>query len=125
MPIYKIINPQIDGSFNYMINAKDPLNAALIGWKKMSKHIIDIVPSFVFTLQDTSNSSLTHHKVTEEKQNNKVEIVVKNIEIYLEDDIIVPNKFNYMEQKIDKSIMRWSYNGKIYGNHYEYDIKMI
>jgi len=125
MPIYKIINPQIEGSFNHMIKATDPLNAALTAWKKISKHIINIVPSFIFTLQNTLDDSLTHHKVTEEKQNDTVEIIVKEIDLKIADDMIVPNKFNYMEQSINKSIMRWSYNGKIYGNHYEYDIKMI
>ena len=51
MAVYKLINPQIEGSFNNMVYSKDSLHAAQKMWNKLSDHIDDYTNNFIFTLK--------------------------------------------------------------------------
>jgi hypothetical protein len=135
MPVYKLINPQIDGSFNSMVSANKPIIAAYHIWKNISKHIFNITSSFIFTLQNTSDDTLSHHIVYESYvqlnknggsyDDNIEKFIIKNININIDNTIMINNKFDYLKESIHKSIIKWSYNKDIYKNKNISDIFLI
>lgn len=68
MPTYQLINPSIEGTFENVVDAKQPLKAAEKVWINFAEHIVDHVPNFMFTLKNISGGSYFHFRVNENKE---------------------------------------------------------
>jgi hypothetical protein len=111
MAVYKLINPQIEGSFNNMVYSKDSLHAAQKMWNKLSDHIDDYTNNFIFTLKNTNDDSISHHQVNENKiDDNTVKVIIKNKNKNNQfNPKIRHSEFDYLKNKIDKPIVEWNY----------------
>ncbi|AYV81751.1 MAG: hypothetical protein Harvfovirus58_9 [Harvfovirus sp.] len=65
MPTFKIANPKIIGEFDDTVNAPNIMEAADKAWVKMSAHITNNVPRFLFTLEDTQSGKMHNFEVDE------------------------------------------------------------
>jgi len=69
--LYKLINPHIDGSMNLNFKGENAISAADETWNSLSKHLINNVPKFAFSLEKSSDGSLHHFVVSEMVGGNK------------------------------------------------------
>jgi len=97
MPVYQLIVPSIEGTFENVVDAKQPLNAAEKIWVNFAEHIADHVPNFMFTIKNISGGSYFHFRVNENKEKGsyiispvekiedekeKIEGFLKNVDTY-------------------------------------------
>lgn len=97
MPTYQLINPSIEGTFETVVDAKQPLKAAEKIWINFTEHVADHVPNFMFTLKNISGGAYFHYKVNENKEKGtyvitqiqnmdneeeKIEAFLKNVDAY-------------------------------------------
>jgi len=68
MPTYQLVNPSIEGTFENVVDAKQPLKAAEKIWINFAEHIVDHVPNFMFTLKNISGGAYFHYRVNENKE---------------------------------------------------------
>ena len=80
MPIFKIVNPHIEGTFNTEINASSSHDAAEQFWVQLSKHITNDTPRFAFTLQ-SGEGDFNHYMVREKKNADEVSYVIDSLAI--------------------------------------------
>ena len=62
---YQLVNPKIEGSFNDVYDAAEPIDAAKKLWENLSSHVANHVPNFLFTMKDISKGEYFHFQVTE------------------------------------------------------------
>ena len=74
MPAYQLINPSIEGTFESVVDAKQPIKAAEKIWVNLAEHIADHVPNFMFTIKNLSGGSYFHFKVNENKEESSYSI---------------------------------------------------
>lgn len=75
---YQLVNPQIGGTFKDTYDAKSPIEASESMWKNLSKHIVNHVPKFMFTMRNITNNKLYHFKVNEKKSDSSYVITQIN-----------------------------------------------
>ena len=103
---YQLINPLIEGTFNSVYDAKKPIEAADLFWKKMTEHINGYIPRFLFTIRDISSGDLNHFEIKENKNENSYTIYEKEISAKKKDfDDFINNvdKFNAKMEKSQKN----------------------
>lgn len=91
---YQLVNPIIEGTFNDVYDAKNPIKAADHMWKSLSEHILSHVPKFMFTMKDISSGKHHHFEVNEQSETGKYTINQLDLDI---DD----KKFSEFAQKVD------------------------
>ena len=84
---YKLVNPYIKGEFETKLEAKNSIEAAKMFYNNLSEHFNNNVPHFYFTIQKGGNgkAKFYHFKVTEKKENDKVDFSIKPFEIQNEE----------------------------------------
>lgn len=83
---YKLVNPDIEGSFDKILNFNTVEEAANTCWLNLSKYLANEIPTFAFTLQDTKTGGFYHFKVKETKKDGKVNYAIKNFNTELSED---------------------------------------
>ena len=80
---YQLVNPHIEGDFSSKIKAQNSKEAAEKFYKKLSEHFSNSVPKFHFTIQKGSSGSGKHYhfEVDEERDEDKVDFTIKQIEL--------------------------------------------
>jgi hypothetical protein len=71
---YQLVNPIIEGTFQNVYEAKNPITAADGMWNNLTEHIVSHVPRFVFTMKDISSGTHHHFEVTEREKTGKYTI---------------------------------------------------
>ena len=97
---YQLVNPVIQGSFQDVYDAQNPLGAAKNMWTGLSEHIVAHVPKFPFTLRNISNNKYHHFEVSENGIDNS--FTIKSLNLKNVND----EYFNEFATKID------NYNNK-------------
>lgn len=92
---YQLVNPIIEGTFQDVYDAKNPMKAAREMWTNLTEHVIANVPRFMFTMRDISNGELHHFEVVEDRAKNKFTIDKMNLDIDKKD-------FSDFEKRIDE-----------------------
>jgi len=86
---YKLVNPYLKGGISTVVESKNEDGAAEQIWQNLSKHIVNIVPSFAFTIKDTKNNKFYNYSVSEKQtggddkrsKNKNVEYKLKPIKM--------------------------------------------
>lgn len=76
---FKLVNPVIEGSFQTDYKSNTPLGAAENMWLSLSKNIVNYVPKFLFSLEESG--SLYHFEVNEKKHGKKYSIKQLDLDI--------------------------------------------
>lgn len=77
---FKLINPYIDGSLKTVFSADNAKNAAEQVWESLSGHVLNNVPKFAFTLEQTSDGSLHNFIVQERSKDKKVKYCINELD---------------------------------------------
>lgn len=92
---YQLVNPIIEGTFQDVYEAKNPITAADNMWNNLTEHIVSHVPRFMFTMKDISSGGHYNFEVTENDETGKYTIKKLN-------DVKVDNKdFENLLSKVD------------------------
>lgn len=67
---YQLVNPDIEGTFQTVYDAKEPIEAAKSMWKNLTEHVVSHVPNFMFTFREISGGGLHHFEVLENKKDS-------------------------------------------------------
>lgn len=62
---YQLVNPVIEGSFQDVYEAINPITAADDMWRNLTEHIVSHVPRFMFTMKDISSGKYHNFEVSE------------------------------------------------------------
>jgi hypothetical protein len=102
MPNFKLVNPQILGDFKSTVNAKNNLEAAEKIWKNMAKHVVNNIPRFVFTLENTDTNNIYTFKVDEKTNNKMADYSITEVETKLTNEQMerIKKAFKRAERKI-------------------------
>jgi hypothetical protein len=71
---YQLINPVIEGTFQDVYEAKNPITAADNMWVNLTEHIVSHVPRFMFTMKDISSGRHYNFEVREDANNGSYTI---------------------------------------------------
>lgn len=71
---YQLVNPVIEGTFQDVYEAKNPITAADNMWTNLTEHIVSHVPKFMFTMRDISSGRHYNFEVSENSNNNSYTI---------------------------------------------------
>jgi len=81
---YKLINPNITGTFNSTVSESNANNAAKKIWEKLSKNIVNNVPHLMFTIKNESSNQLYHYSVKEKMDSsNNANILIEKVDVSL------------------------------------------
>ena len=83
MTEFRILNPKIIGDFNDTVKGSNNLDAADKAWLKISEHITNIMPHFIFTLEEVKTKKLHNFEVNENPKGKVADYSIKEIEIHL------------------------------------------
>jgi hypothetical protein len=106
MKKYKLVNPYLQGGIVTSVDAKNENSAAEKIWEGLSKNIVNVVPSFAFTIKDIKSNKLYNYSISESQKggSDDVEFTIKPIKIK-EDSVKKLNRSisNFEELINDKS----------------------
>lgn len=77
---YRLVNPYIQGTFDSVVYASNPLQAGKLMWNNLSEYFDNNIPSFHFSMQEGGGSKF-HHFSVKERLNKQTNAVDFNIEI--------------------------------------------
>ncbi|ARF11001.1 hypothetical protein Hokovirus_3_274 [Hokovirus HKV1] len=78
---FTLVNPYIEGSFEKSYKAKSALEAANNCWSSLSKHLVNHVPQFAFTMKNTKTGGYSHFHVKEHKnKKDKIKYTLEEIQ---------------------------------------------
>jgi hypothetical protein len=102
MTKFKLVNPHIEGSLKTTFTADSNINAAQNAWKTLSEHILNNVPKFAFTLENTSDGCLCHFLVQEKMNKKKAKYTITELNLQNNDNIEKAFKKNFENFKKKK-----------------------
>lgn len=104
---YKLVNPYLQGGISTVVESKNENDAAEQIWTNLSKCVVNIVPSFAFTIKDTKNNKLYSYSVSEEQiggdKNKEVDYKIKPISIKEESTKRLVKSINKFEKIVNDS----------------------
>lgn len=71
---FQLSNPYIEGSISTVFDAKEPVDAARQMWETLSEHIVQHVPTMLFTMQNVSSKKYHNFEVSENPESGKFTI---------------------------------------------------
>ena len=96
MATFRLCNPQIIGSFDDKIKAKDAMTAAHELWSRFAENIVGDIPSYHFTLQNQADGSYSSFNVTENATGKYADFQIAS----------VPTRFTNAQEKYLSSHMK-------------------
>ncbi len=84
MPTFELVNPYVVGTMKKTFNVESSNEAASQAWNNLSKHVVNNVPKFAFTIKKISDNKLYHYVVKEKLGKNKeVSFSIKELKLNL------------------------------------------
>jgi hypothetical protein len=84
MPTFELVNPYVVGTMKKTFNVENSSEAASQAWNNLSKHVVNNVPKFAFTIKKISDNKLYHYVVKEKLGKNKeVSFSIKELKLNL------------------------------------------
>ena len=84
MPTFELVNPYVIGTMKKTFNVESSGEAASQAWSNLSKHAVNNVPKFAFTIKKISDNKLYHYVVKEKLGKNKeVSFSIKELKLNL------------------------------------------
>ncbi len=84
MPTFELVNPYVVGTMKKTFNVESSGEAASQAWGNLSKHVVNNVPKFAFTIKRISDNKLYHYVVKEKLEKNKeVSFSIKELKLNL------------------------------------------
>ena len=84
MPTFELVNPYVVGTMKKTFNVENSSEADSQAWNNLSKHVVNNVPKFAFTIKKISDNKLYHYVVKEKLGKNKeVSFSIKELKLNL------------------------------------------
>jgi len=102
---YNLINPNIQGTFNTTITAKNSVDAGQQFYKSLSEHFNNAIPKFHFTIQKggSGKGKMYHFLIQEARNKEKVSFTLEPYED-IDNSAInrLPKRLNELKDKISQ-----------------------
>jgi len=84
---YRLVNPYIGGTIQTTVTAADGLEAAEKIWGEISQHILNKVPVFGLSLENTGNNNLEHYIIRESSKGKSAEYNISAVNLNLSREV--------------------------------------
>ncbi len=81
MPVFRLANPQIIGTFDSNVEAKDATSAAHELWSRITDNIVGEVHEYNFSLQEQSGGAFHHFNITENSTGKYADFAITSVPI--------------------------------------------